>query len=111
LFLFPELFGFVSDLESELDASMVEVFRLYSDCSCPSLPAFPLECHMTLFDTVGCIVKPLLIEGQEKHNAQYLLSKGYAIVWSLILLGACLGVPFMYFPSHHGLAFPTKKCT
>jgi hypothetical protein len=62
LSLFPELFGFVSDLESELDASMEEVFRLDSDCSCPSVPAFPFECHMTLYETVGCIVKPSPID-------------------------------------------------
>jgi hypothetical protein len=29
LFLFPEIFAFVSDLESELDARMEEVFRLW----------------------------------------------------------------------------------
>jgi hypothetical protein len=63
LFLFPALLGFVSDLESELDASMEEVFRLDLDCSCPSVPVFPpLECHMTLYDTVGCIVKPLPVK-------------------------------------------------
>jgi hypothetical protein len=55
LSLFPELFGFVSDLESEL-------VRLDSDCSCPSVPAFPFECHMTLYETVGCIVKPSPID-------------------------------------------------
>jgi hypothetical protein len=43
LFLFPELFAFVSDLEWELDTSMDDEFRLNSDCSCPSVPAFPLE--------------------------------------------------------------------
>jgi hypothetical protein len=62
LVLFPELFAFVSDLKSELDTSMDEVFRLDSDCSCPLLPAFPLECHMILYDTVGCIVNPLPLE-------------------------------------------------
>jgi hypothetical protein len=41
---------------------MDEVFRLDLDCSCPSLPAFPLECHMILYDTVGCIVNPLPLE-------------------------------------------------
>jgi hypothetical protein len=40
LSLFPELFGFVSDLESEMDASMEEVFRLDLDCSRPLVPAF-----------------------------------------------------------------------
>jgi hypothetical protein len=55
LFLFPELFAFVSDLESELDTSMDEKFRLDLDCSCPLVPAFPLECHMTLHDSVGCM--------------------------------------------------------
>jgi hypothetical protein len=62
LFLFPELFAFVFDLESELDTSMDEVFRLNLDCSCTLVPAFPLECHMTLYDTVGCIVNPLPLE-------------------------------------------------
>jgi hypothetical protein len=60
--LFPELIAFVSDLKSELDTSMDEVFRLDLDCSCPSLPAFPLECHMILYDTVGCFVNPLPLE-------------------------------------------------
>jgi hypothetical protein len=45
LFLFPELFACVSDLESELNTSMDEVFRLDLDCSCPLVPAFPLECQ------------------------------------------------------------------
>jgi hypothetical protein len=62
LFLFPELFACVSDLESELDTSMDDVFRLDSDCSCPLVPAFPLECHMIFYDTVGCIVNPLPLE-------------------------------------------------
>jgi hypothetical protein len=60
LFLFPELFACVSDLESELDTSMDEVFRLNSNCSCPFVPAFPLECHMSLYDSIGCIINPLL---------------------------------------------------
>jgi hypothetical protein len=36
LSLFPELFEFVSDLESELEANMDEVFRFDSDYYCPS---------------------------------------------------------------------------
>jgi hypothetical protein len=62
LLLFPELFAFVSDLESELDTSMNDVFRLDLDCSCPLVPSFPLECHMTLHDSAGCIVNPLPLE-------------------------------------------------
>ncbi len=78
LVLFPELCAFVSDLESELDTSMGEVFRLNLDCSCPSVPAFPLECHMILYDTVGCIVNPLPLEdlpivGQSDKNAKVMM--------------------------------------
>jgi hypothetical protein len=40
LFLFPELFAFVSDLESELDTSMDDVFRFNSDY-CPSVATAP----------------------------------------------------------------------
>jgi hypothetical protein len=35
LFIFPELFAFVSDLESELDTSMDEVFRIHFSTSYP----------------------------------------------------------------------------
>jgi hypothetical protein len=78
LFLFPELLAFVSDLESELDTSMDEVFRLSSNycpslaASAPTLPTPSLldtknqsnmmilsECHLTLYQTVDCIVDPL----------------------------------------------------
>jgi hypothetical protein len=62
LSLFPELLEFVCDLESELDASMDELFWPNSGYNCPLVPAFPLECHMTLYDTVGCIVNPLPLE-------------------------------------------------
>jgi hypothetical protein len=77
-FLFPELFAFVSDLESELDTRMNEVFRLNSDCSCPLVPAFPLECHMILYDSVGCIVNPLPLEelpivGHSDKNAKVMM--------------------------------------
>jgi hypothetical protein len=72
LSLFPELFEFVSDLESELETSIYEVFRLNSDyCSlvatAPTIPMpslldtknqsnmrIPSECHLTLYDTVDC---------------------------------------------------------
>lgn len=41
---------------------------------------------------VSTILLPIVGPGiQEGQNAQYLLSKGYAIVWSLILLGGMLG--------------------
>jgi hypothetical protein len=78
LFLFPELFAFVSDLESELDTSLDEVFRFDLECSCPSVPAFPLECHMTLHDSVGCIVNPLPLEdlpivGHSDKNAKVMM--------------------------------------
>jgi hypothetical protein len=56
LFLFPELFAFVSDLESELDhASMDQMFRLNS-------VAIPLVCHLSLCDNVGCIANLLPLE-------------------------------------------------
>jgi hypothetical protein len=67
----PELFGFVSDLESELDASMEEVFRLDSDCSCPLVPAFPLEYHMTLYDTLA------------RLHCQTFATQGLADYWTL----------------------------
>ncbi len=74
LSLFPELIEFVSDLESELEASMDEAFRLNSDycpsvATAPTIPMpslldtknqsnvmFPSECHLTLYPTVDCIV-------------------------------------------------------
>jgi hypothetical protein len=77
LFLFPELFAFVSDLESELDTSKDEVFRLNSDycplvATAPTIPMpsildtknqsnmmVPSECHLTLYETVDCVVDPL----------------------------------------------------
>jgi hypothetical protein len=77
LILFPELFAFVSDLESELDTSMDEEFRLTSDycpsvATAPTIPTsslldtknqsnmmIPSECHLTLYQIVGCIVNPL----------------------------------------------------
>jgi hypothetical protein len=78
LSLFPGLFEFlVSDLESELEASMDEVFRFDSgycpsvataptilmpsliDTKNPSKMRIPLECHLTLYDTVDCIVDHL----------------------------------------------------
>jgi hypothetical protein len=85
LFLFPELFAFVSDLESELDTSLDEVFRSDLECSCPSVPAFPLECHMTLHDSVGCIVNPLLLEdlpivGHLDKNAKVMMHVDEGIV-------------------------------
>jgi hypothetical protein len=79
LSLFPELFEFVSDLESELETSMDEVFRLNSgyfplvattptilmpsllDTNNLSNMRIPSECHLTLSDTVDCIVDPLLL--------------------------------------------------
>jgi hypothetical protein len=81
LFLFPELFAFVSDLESELDTSMDEVFRQDLDCSCLLVAAFPLEWHMILFDTVGCIVNPLPLEdlpivGHSDKNAKVMVHGG-----------------------------------
>jgi hypothetical protein len=77
LSLFPELFQFVSDLESELEASMDEVFWFDSgycplvattptilmpsllDTNNTSNMRIPSECHLTLSDTVDCIVDPL----------------------------------------------------
>jgi hypothetical protein len=77
LSLFPELLKFVSDLESELEASMYKVFRLNSDyCSlvatAPTIPmpslldtksqsnmTIPSKYHLTWYDTVDCIVEPL----------------------------------------------------
>jgi hypothetical protein len=53
--LFPELFAFVSDLESELDASMGKMFRLNSHCYCPKAVAIPLACHLSLCDNVRCM--------------------------------------------------------
>jgi hypothetical protein len=92
LFSFSELFAFVSDLESELDTSMEEVVRLNLDycpsvANAPTIPmpslldtknqsnmAIPLECHLTLYETVDCIVdrlplKDLLIVGQSDKKA------------------------------------------
>jgi hypothetical protein len=81
LSLFPELFAFVSDLESVLDTSMDEVFRQDLDCSCLLVAAFPLEWHMILFDTVGCIVNPLPLEdlpivGHSDKNAKVMVHGG-----------------------------------
>jgi hypothetical protein len=77
LSLFPELFEFVSDLESELEASMYKVFWLNSDsfslvATAPTIPmpslldtknqsnmTIPSKCHLTWYDTVDCIVEPL----------------------------------------------------
>jgi hypothetical protein len=77
LSLLPEIFGFISDLESELDASMEEVFRLNSDycpsvATAPTIPmpslldtknqsnmVIPSECHLTLYETVDCVVNHL----------------------------------------------------
>jgi hypothetical protein len=71
--LFPEIFEFVSDVESELEASM-DVFRLNSDycpsvATAPTIPTpslldtknqsnmtIPSECHLTLHETVDCVV-------------------------------------------------------
>jgi hypothetical protein len=80
LSLFPELFEFVSGLELELEASMDEVFR-FDAGYCPSVATaptilmpslldtknssnmrIPLECHLTLYDTVDCIVDPLSLD-------------------------------------------------
>jgi hypothetical protein len=43
-----------------------------------SVPAFPLECHMTLHDSVGCIVNPLPPEdlpivGHSDKNAKVMM--------------------------------------
>jgi hypothetical protein len=80
LTLCPELFEFTSDLESELEANMDEVFRFDSgycpsvattptilmpsllDTDNPSNMRIPSECHLTLSDTVDCIVDPLPLE-------------------------------------------------
>jgi hypothetical protein len=78
LSLFAELFEFVCDLQLELDASMDELFRPNSGYNCPlaataptilmaclldnknqSNMMIPSECHLTLYDTVDCIVNPL----------------------------------------------------
>jgi hypothetical protein len=55
-----------------------EVFRLDLDCSCPSVPVFPLECHMTLYHIVGCIVdllhlKDLLIVGHFNKTTKVMM--------------------------------------
>jgi hypothetical protein len=50
LFLFPELYAFVSYLESELDTSMDEVFRLNSDY-CPLVAMEPTIPMPSLLDT------------------------------------------------------------
>jgi hypothetical protein len=42
----------LSDLEWELDTSMDDEFRLNWDCSCPSVPAFPLELVLWSFKPV-----------------------------------------------------------
>jgi hypothetical protein len=60
--LFPELFAFVSDLESKLDACMEEVFRLNLHYYCPSVAAVPFAYHLSLYDTMGCITNPLSFE-------------------------------------------------
>jgi hypothetical protein len=80
LSLFPDLFECVSDLESELETSMNEVFRFDSgyfalvattptilipsllDTNNPSNMRIPSECHLTLSDTVDCIANPLLLK-------------------------------------------------
>jgi hypothetical protein len=87
---------FVSALESELEASMDEVFRLNSDCcplvaTAPTIPMpslldtenqsnmrIPSECHLTLYDTVDCIVnslplKDLTIVGQSDKKAKAMM--------------------------------------
>jgi len=47
---------------------------------------------------VSTILLPIVGPGiQEGQNAQYLLSKGYAIVWALILLGGMLGSAIFVF--------------
>jgi hypothetical protein len=96
LSLFPELLEFVSALESELEASMDEVFRLNSDCcplvaTAPTIPTpslldtenqsnmrIPSECLLTLYDTVDCIVnslplKDLAIVGQSDKKAKAMM--------------------------------------
>jgi hypothetical protein len=84
LFLFPELFAFLSDLESELlmwiPVWLDEVFRLNSDycpllATAPTIPmpslldtknqsnkTIPSECHLTLYETVDFVVNPLPLE-------------------------------------------------
>ncbi len=49
LSIFPELFAFVSDLESDLDTSMDELFRLDSGCCCPPvlMPNLSLSTRVT----------------------------------------------------------------
>jgi hypothetical protein len=78
LSLFLELFEFICDLKSEWEASMNELFWLDSDYNCPSVATaptilmpclfdtknqsnmrIPLEPHLTLYGTKGCIVNPL----------------------------------------------------
>jgi hypothetical protein len=78
LSLFPDVFEFVCDLKLELDATMDELFWPNSGYNCPSVATaptiltpcpldtknqsnmmIPLECHLTLYDTVDCIVNPL----------------------------------------------------
>jgi hypothetical protein len=80
LSLFPELFEFVCDLKLELDTSMDELFWPNSDFNCPLVETAPTilmpclldiknqsnmmspsECHLTLYDTVDCVVNPLWI--------------------------------------------------
>jgi hypothetical protein len=73
--LFEELFAFVSDLESELDASMDEMFRLNSHCYCPKAVAIPLVCHQSLCDNISCIanlspLEDLSIVGHFDKTAQ-----------------------------------------
>jgi hypothetical protein len=62
LFLFPELFAFVCYLESELDTSMDEVFRLTSDY-CPLVEATaPTDRNYTAMRTQApSIVKGVLL--------------------------------------------------
>jgi hypothetical protein len=42
LFIFPELFAFVSDLESEFDPSMDEVFRIGFELLLPFSTSYPI---------------------------------------------------------------------
>jgi hypothetical protein len=73
-----------------------------------------IEMHLgTYVIVVSTILLPIVGPGiQEGQNAQYLFSKGYAIVWSLVLLGGhvweCHLRLFRHTIDSH---FPTKKCT
>jgi hypothetical protein len=105
LSLFPELFKFVSDLESELEASMDEVFIFNSDYNCllvataptilmpclldtknQSNMRIPLEPHLTLYSTEGCIVNLLPLEdlpivGQSDKKAKAMMHGDEGIGW------------------------------